>query len=258
MNTSCYDKPEYYEVAFSFRDISAEVRVIQTLISDYAQCDVKRIMQLACGPSQHMLTLNKAGFDYIGVDINSAMIDYSSQLAQKHGVNAEFYQQDMVRYRVDTPVDCVFIALGDLYVTSTNELRMLFDSVANSLNVGGLFLLDWCVQFQPERFFDATGQTWSISKDAVRIDSLVEMRPLDRVEQTFQETLTMNIHEGDRHTRLESASQKRAIFPQEFLMLVESSKTFEFIGWWNNWNLSQPISAATIDFFRPITLLRRI
>jgi hypothetical protein len=48
----------------------------------------------------------------------------------------------------------------------------------------------------------------------------------------------------------------RTIFPQEFLLLVEKSRQFEFIGWWNLWNLEEPVEKAEhID--RPITVIRR-
>jgi hypothetical protein len=45
-------------------------------------------------------------------------------------------------------------------------------------------------------------------------------------------------------------------FPQEFLELVEKHGKFEFLGWYNNFDLTQPLEKAT-RFNRPITLLRR-
>ena len=33
---------------------------------------------------------------------------------------------------------------------------------------------------------------------------------------------------------------------------------FEFVGWWNDWNLDQPLGATTDAIYRPITLLRRV
>ena len=257
MTISCYDNPDYYEIAFSFRDIAAEVVVIKKTIDSFAARDVKRILQLACGPSQHMVELSRAGYSYVGLDISPAMLDHSAAIASANDLDVELYQQNMVDYRIDTPVDNVFIALGDLYVTSNPELRSLFKSVAASLNPGGLFLLDWCVQFQPETFFDPAGQSWSLSRNSVQVDARVEMKPIDRAQQTFTETLILNVVDGDETHRLESSSVKRAVFPQEFLLFVESLEEFEFVGWWNNWDLAQPITSSTATFFRPITLLRR-
>lgn len=55
----------------------------------------------------------------------------------------------------------------------------------------------------------------------------------------------------------ESSAIKRAVYPQRFLFFIASLKAFEFIGWWNNWGMTQAILATTENFFRPIKLLRR-
>lgn len=257
MTDSCYDHPDYYEIAFSFRDIAAEVDVIRQTVERFGAREVRRVLQLACGPSQHMAALCEAGFAYVGLDISRAMLAHAAARARALGLTVELHAADMVDFKLAQPVDYAFIALGDLYAGSTAELRSLLRSVAAALQPGGLFLLDWCVQFEPEKFFDPAGQAWSISRDAVQVDARVEMKPLDRAEQTFTETLILDIHDGDRALRLESAALKRAVFPQEFLLLIDALGDFEFVGWWNNWDLSQPIASGTAGIFRPITLLRR-
>lgn len=35
--------------------------------------------------------------------------------------------------------------------------------------------------------------------------------------------------------------RKRAIYPQEFLCLIDRSPDFEFLRWWNHWDLPQPL-----------------
>ena len=42
------------------------------------------------------------------------------------------------------------------------------------------------------------------------------------------------------------------------LELVSGMGLFEFVGWWNDWNLDQPLGATTDAIYRPITLLRRV
>ena len=69
-------------------------------------------------------------------------------------------------------------------------------------------------------------------------------------------TLSANIDDEGKMLELETIDVVRTIFPQEFLLLVEKSKNFEFVGWWNNWNLGEPIEKA-VRITRPITLLRR-
>lgn len=62
----------------------------------------------------------------------------------------------------------------------------------------------------------------------------------------------------DRPRHYEIAFSFRDI-AQELLQNVAQTREWEFAGWWNNWNLDQPIGRRTkpdrID--RPIVLLRR-
>lgn len=73
----------------------------------------------------------------------------------------------------------------------------------------------------------------------------------------FEERLTLEVDDAGTHHSLRSRTTKRALYPQEFLALVAAQGCFDFVGWWNAWDLAQPITAATQSFFRPVALLRR-
>ena len=49
----------------------------------------------------------------------------------------------------------------------------------------------------------------------------------------------------------------RQAYPQEFLLLVAGRRDSEFIGWWNNWDLSQLLDGKQ-EIGRPITILRKL
>jgi hypothetical protein len=44
--------------------------------------------------------------------------------------------------------------------------------------------------------------------------------------------------------------------PQEFLSMVPERSEFEFVGWWNDWDLADPLPTAN-QINRPITILRK-
>ena len=58
------------------------------------------------------------------------------------------------------------VLLGSLYVSSNEELRSHFDAVARALKPGGLYVLDWCVDFSPA--VDIC-DTWEESQDGIVI-----------------------------------------------------------------------------------------
>lgn len=80
---------------------------------------------------------------------------------------------------------------------------------------------------------------------------------LDRAAQLCRYKITADVNDRGKRLHFETVEVNRTIFPQEFLLLVDKCGQFEVLGWWNNWNLEEPVEKAErID--RPITLIRRL
>lgn len=252
--SSVYENPKYYEIAFSYRDIPAEVDVFEECFKRFSRIPVKSVLELGCGNSPHMGELIKRGYHYNGLDLSKAMLEYSKQKASHIGAEVNLIHGNMVDFSLETLVDFVYITLGSLYVKNTSELMTHFNSVAVVLKKGGLYLLDWCIQFTSS---SDGREAWEIEKEGIRVKTTVKSKDINPVEQSFEETIVLEIDDHGKHHTITGKNVKRAIYPQEFLCLVRSLKDFEFVGWWNNWNLSQlPEQASKID--RPITLVRRV
>jgi len=252
-----YSHPKYYEIAFSFRDIKKEVDVFEESIRRFSKIPVYRVLELASGTSPHLLELTRRGYEYLGLDINEAMLNYARQKALAYGIEATFYLADMRRFSLEEPVDFVYTMLGSLYAETTDDLFSHFATVAQALNPGGLYFLDWCVNFEWDGLSNKD-QSWTIEKERIKIDVKFKTEEvINHAAQICKHRLLADVNDQGKVFHLESVEVGRTVFPQEFLLLVEKSKRFEFIGWWNNWNLDEPIEKAThID--RPITLIRRV
>lgn len=184
------------------------------------------------------------------------MLEYSRQKASHISAEVNLIQGNMVDFSLETLVDFVYITLDSLYVKSTSELITHFDSVAQALKKGGLYLLDWCIQYDPP-WESEGGDSWEIERDGIQVKTTVSWKVINRVEQTFEETITLEVNDHGEKLNIVGKDIKRTIYPQEFLCFVSGLKHFEFVGWWNNWDLRQPLEQANkID--RPITLVRRI
>jgi SAM-dependent methyltransferase len=255
MQAKLYDNPEYYEIAFSFRDIAAEVAVFEECFRRFSRIPVTSVLELACGNSPHMEELARRGYRYTGLDLSQAMIDYAGKKAATSGIEARLLQGDMVDFRLDAPVDFAYVLLGSLFATSTDALMTHFGSVARALRPGGLYFLDWCIEYELPLASDE-GSSWELERDGIQVRTTVKWEPISRVEQTFVEVITLVVNDHGEEKTVVGRETRRAIYPQEFLCFVRNSADFEFVGWWSNWDLSQPLERAQkID--RPITLLRR-
>ncbi len=251
-----YDFPEYYEIAFSWRDISAEVDLFEQCFKHFAETPVKSVLEVGCGNSPHMEELIKRGYDYHGFDLSDKMLEYSRQKLACAGMKANLFRANMVDYEYDTKVDFVFIMLGSLFATSTADLNSHFNSVAKVLNKGGLYLLDWCIQFEPP-WETKGGSSWDMERDGIKVKTTVTWKPINLARQTFEETIRFDVDDHGKKLTLTGKDIHRAIYPQEFKCFINCHKNFEFVGWWNNWNLEHPLDfAEKID--RPIILIRKI
>lgn len=252
-----YNHPRYYEVAFSYRDIKREVGLFEECFHRHSKIPVRRVLDIGCGPSPHLEELTQRGYEYIGLDINKVMLDFALKKTKALNISATFIQADMQHFSLEKRVDFVFTMLGSLYLKTTEDLLSHFASVANALNSGGLYFLDWCIDFQWDAPSDRD-QSWTIEKEGIKIDvKFVREGVIDRASQICRHKILTDVDDHGKMLHLESVETTRTIFPQEFLLLVEKSGKFEFIGWWNNWNLSEPIEKAE-RVSRPITLIRRL
>jgi hypothetical protein len=77
------------------------------------------------------------------------------------------------------------------------------------------------------------------------------------VEQTVEETLTLEVDDTGTQAVLRETMVRRDIYPQEFLLLLAGRADFEFVGWWNNWDLGQPLD-GTQPINRPIVVVRKV
>ncbi len=126
--------------------------------------------------------------------------------------------------------------------------------MAAALNPGGLYLLDWCIDFRPSM---ARRVAWEIEAEGVTVKALYQAHALNVIEQTIEEAITLVIEKNGATIKLRERAVRREIYPQEFLMFCAQHRDFEFIGWWNNWDLSKLIDGTEV-INRPISVVRRI
>lgn len=250
---SLYQNPKYYEIAFSYRDIKAEVDTFEESIKMFSKIKVENVLELGCGNSPHMIELVKRGFNYYGIDLSKEMIEYSQEKAKEFRMNVNLIQANMIDFNIDYKIDFAYIMLGSLYANNRDELNSHFDSINNVLKSGGLYFLDWCVQFSPLK---ETKEEWEMEQDGISVNTQYFTSNLNRVSQTFEENILLDINDNGKNLTFLQKEIRKAIYPQEFLTFLSGRSDFEFVGWWNNWNLEAPL-IGTEEISRPIIIIRK-
>jgi len=251
-----YENPFYYDIAFSFRDIRKEVDFFEQCIDKFSKIKVKKVLDIGCGPSPYLIELSKRGYSFTGLDKSREMLEYSLKKADKAGIKTKVIYADMRNFRSVEKFDFAFCMLGSIHVESNEDFLSHLISLSSCLKKGGLYLIDAFIAFDWPQLDNSPPLKWTVLKEGLTVDVTWEEIVLNRVEQKTLERITVKVIEDGKTKVFQEETISKIIFPQEFLELVDKNGKFEFIGWYNNFDLDQPLERAT-KINRPITLLRR-
>ncbi len=249
-----YQYPVYYEIAFSFRNITKEVDFIEKCIRKFSRTKVRNILEIGCGNSPYLEEIHKRGYKFSGLDSSKEMLEFTKKKAEGKDIPTELVKADMRNFRLKKKYDLAFVMLGSIFHSTNKEFLSHLDSIANVLKKGALYIIDASIKFD---LFKPYGDEWTRKRNGIKVKTIYQANDLNNVKQIFLEKFVFKVDDNGKKRTIKSETVRKYVFPQEFLALVELNKKFEFVGWFNNFNLNQPIEKAKkID--RPLTILRKV
>jgi SAM-dependent methyltransferase len=235
-----YRHPYYYEIAMAPRDPAAELDFFEAAIGKFSKAKVRRVFELGAGTAPHLEEWHRRGYVYSGLDLSPAMVGFAREKANHKRIEASFVLGDM---RALDPglgrFDLAYVMLGSLYMTSNREFLDHLARMANLLVPGALYLLDSVVWF---RVLHDYRRSWTRRRDGVRVHTRYRAEILDPIAQAYSETLTFTVDDHGAKSTIEGRVPAKIFFPQEFLCLVELSGRFDFVGWYNDFSLTAPLT----------------
>lgn len=96
-----------------------------------------RILDLGCGYGRHTIALKKRGFDVVGQDYSSILLEKAKK--ESAGLNVEWIQSDMREIPFENEFDVIINNAFGYLEDDEEELKVL-KSVFKSLKPGGIFL----------------------------------------------------------------------------------------------------------------------
>lgn len=231
---SAYDYPLYYEIAFSYQEVKRQVDFFQTVAKRFCGKEARRFLDIGCGPSPQLREIARRGYEAVGLDTNSKMVEYLNQKAIEEGLRIETVQTDMRDFKVAKKCDFAFCLSGSVKVDSNQEFLRHLSCVANALNDGGIYLLE---NEALEIGVRSGRQEWSMKSEEIEIKVTYEMTMLDFIEQISEGKLILDVVDHGERKRLVSVERSKDFAPQELKSLVELSGCFKFLGFFKHLSL---------------------
>lgn len=106
------------------------------------------LVDLGCGTGRVAVNLSKRGFDTIGIDLSSMMLNKAMDLAYEEEQHILWLNQDITEYELYGTAD-VFISLLDTvnHLEDIESLEKIFASFRNYMNPNGIFIFDIATEF---------------------------------------------------------------------------------------------------------------
>jgi SAM-dependent methyltransferase len=241
-NMGAYDHPLYYEVAFSYQEVERQVDYFEEIIRKFCHSKAKRFLDIGCGPSPQLREIARRGYEAVGLDLNPKMLRYLRRRAADEDLRIETILADMRDFNLRKRCDFAITLSGSLHVSSNEEFMKHLACVANALNYGGIYLLENVTLGLKPRYH----QRWTKTRGHIRVDTDFESVLVDPLRQSYEERLTLRVHDQGRSRKFESTTKIKRFAPQEFRSLVESSGHFAFLGFFRHLSL-EPLARIEDD-----------
>lgn len=241
-----YSKPLYYDIAFDFVNIKKQIRLFESFIKKYSHISVRRLLDVGCGPSSQLLEFAEQGYQSVGLDASAEMIKYLKDKAINKGVNLETVKANFIDFKLPRKVDFAFMLMGTIsYVDSNSSFNKHLDSIASSLNKGGLYLIEnMIINWVNPNFYQS--QAWTMKKNGIVVKTSFKTTVKDTLNQLLNVELNLEVNDNGRKIQLPSKYTSKLIFPQELRELVANNDKFEFIGWFERFS-TKPLRKTLSD-----------
>jgi SAM-dependent methyltransferase len=139
-----YERAELYDIAFSYRDIGAEVDVLTSWYTGMTdQPGPKRVLELGAGPARHAREFARRGVEAWALDMSPAMSDYARAQAEAEGVQLKVVTADMTAFELPGRFELVLLMVNSAaHLLTEAAMSRHLECVARMLAPGGVYIME--------------------------------------------------------------------------------------------------------------------
>ncbi|TQR19992.1 class I SAM-dependent DNA methyltransferase [Psychrobacillus vulpis] len=238
-NLEEYDDPVSYDI-----ENNAYIGELPLLVK-WASKKAGPIIDLACGTGRMTIPLASEGYNLIGVDLHTGMIEQAKKKTQELNVQIEWIEQDCTQLDLNCKSSLIYMVGNSIQHFYTNESQnMLLNSIHNHLKEDGVFIFGTRFPSAEELLQPSTEEYWKTYNDTVcnkEVD-VYTISNYDAISQ-IQHYITIRKFKNDDGEIVEEKRTNislRYTYPKEMERIL-SDNGFEILHVYKDWN-GTPIS----------------
>jgi len=234
MKNNFYNKPEYYELAFSFVKPKKQAELFESFIKKFSKVKVNRVLDIACGPAVQLREMSKRGYQGVGLDANVKMIGYLQTVIDQQKLNIQAIKGNMTKFKLRQKVDFAFIMMGSIiYFKSNKEFLSHLNSLAQVLKKGSLYVIEnYPLNWQSKKFWQP--KTWTTKKADLSIKTYYNLILKDPKQKKVEQELKFEVKDGKLKKVFKEKIILKLIPPDELEKLIKQNNKFEVLGYFEH------------------------
>ncbi len=198
------------------------------------------IVDLACGTGSMCLELDRRGYDMIGIDLSSDMLNVAAE--KSAGKNILYLNQDICDFELYGTVDVALCMLDSInHLTEDDDLDRLFALVKNYLNPEGLFIFDVNTKHKFEEILSDNIYTYEAEDVFYVWENNYENEICDIYVNFF-------VKDGEKYKRIEQAHSER-YYSGEHLRHLAEKYGFSVEGVYGELTFDSPATECQREFW---------
>jgi Predicted DNA modification methylase len=224
-HASIYDYPKYYDLLFG-SDWKAEFDFLLGCFERYAQCDVQRIFEPACGTGRLLIKLAQAGYEVSGNDLNPKAVAFCNGRLARHGFPESVVLGDMSDFRLKRKVHAAFNTINSFrHLDSEKAAASHLKCVADALVKGGLYILG--LHLTPTEGDRMDSEDWTARRGHLQVNSMMWTKELDLEKRNEKLGMTVDVYTPSNSFRIVDEMNYRTYTADQFHQLLETCPQLE-------------------------------
>ena len=256
-----YNLAQYYDLAF-LRDADRDIEFFNGCFKRYSKNNVKRILEPACGPGLFLEHVPKYGYNILGYDLNPAMVKFSKERLKNHNISSQMADVaigNMTSAKFEEKFDAAFICINSIgYLRKDTEIISHFRNIHDSLNDGGLYIIEIsfkCDNIKSEKKID---DTWYVKRDGIDLEVTWAINWYDVEKRIRHVDFKMRADDNGKIINVDESHDLRLWIYDEFKQFAKSTG-FEIVGIYNqNYEEIPMQSAITGELGALFVILRKL